>query len=1434
MSRVRRIELVVGTLLALLPTEALSASTDFPNHARGLGGVMQVEDLDSISLYNGRLSLSIPIGQSFQVGPHLTYGFKAFYNSNVWDYTVRFDLKTFQFVTVATPSRLFNAGLGWTVTPSRLLRPEHNPTGEWMYVSSDGASHRFYDTLHFGENDDSDDPDHEVSYTRDGSYLRMTKISGSVRIVEFPDGVEHRFEKSNAGPINGTWFLTKMEDRYGNHVDVAQDFDPESNGGWDEVWTYSDSLGRVQYVRMSGLPGTSWNTIEEIDLETVGGGRLVFSFRYSSDQHVGRSCKDTDPETPATEHVSLLSSIDFPDGSSFAMEDGAGQHYYNEVCSSGIDDLSGTLQRLELPTGGAIEWDYQEYEFPPGESVSIFNTQAGVSERRLVESTGAVHGTWTYRSTFQSDPDAPEVYTEVGYPTGDCSKHYFSGWYYLDPNYGDDEVHRGWDLGLPFVWSESESGRYLSTEVYPTTGASAQCTGSPIRSTFVKYDHDRLPVNTNYAHEWQNSNRRLAARRIVHHDDGDRFVDTESSAFDGVGHYRTTLSTTDIDGLSSTTLTRTAHSEFNPGFGVYCYDSDSNFACPGIHTFQILPSDQNWVLGTFEYTELSEPGSHGQATSRREFLFDDDGALLKTRQLAGGVTRAYNDVVVENVVDPSSGLITSRRQYGGDLQPLSTDPGWTLPSSPDYREDYTHEMGLLSSATPQLQVGGGPFKTFDVTRDPHTGVVMTSRTPGGFETSYTYDSLGRLTASNPQAGAHTEVVYSASAPWTTTTRLKDGAVVLSESEIELDDFGRRGTTSRLTADHGKVEATTTFNARGWEIARSVLGYTNSLTSTEYDPFGRPVRVEPADGTIHEIAFSYDGTRGVQQTVNRANVGGSEAGVTSQKWFDGFGRLRASQESSSPAGQSVTTSYSYDVENRLSLISTADLLLTGGSGITQEREFLYDNRGVLLAEKHPETGAGGNDYVYYYDYNTSGQAGRVLHGNTHIRNIYDDLHRPIRTEDVNNGDRTLIQLAYDGGAGFGAGELWIAERHNYRELPWLPGETDVEVTETFSYEGARGELSKRQTAILPMGYSFETEWLHTASGRVATLNYPTCLHSACLGVGPAKSVSFTYDKEQLVGISGWVSSISYHKHGLVDEIVRVNGVSDHINRDGSGIARPKRMKTTGVAGNQNWDSLVYGYDGSGSIKSIGGDSFAYDSVGRLVEAQVSGHTRTYAYDTFGNLGSISTLWADQTFETYLVATDPATNRLTAANYDHSGSVISLAGKTLEFDSLRRLASSSDSGEDRDYAYNAAGDRVWSIVEDLGGTLTESTTLRDVSGRVLRRFSVDRVGGSETWLWDADYIYRGSSLLASDLPAGEVRHFHLDHLGTPRLVTDGAGAKVNRHKYFPFGGEISDPAASSEPLRFTAHERDTPTTGGAMSTDLHAGALLLAPLRPFPAH
>jgi RHS repeat-associated protein len=74
------------------------------------------------------------------------------------------------------------------------------------------------------------------------------------------------------------------------------------------------------------------------------------------------------------------------------------------------------------------------------------------------------------------------------------------------------------------------------------------------------------------------------------------------------------------------------------------------------------------------------------------------------------------------------------------------------------------------------------------------------------------------------------------------------------------------------------------------------------------------------------------------------------------------------------------------------------------------------------------------------------------------------------------------------------------------------------------------------------------------------------------------------------------------------------------------------------------------------------------------------------------------------------------------------------------------------------------------------------------------------------WLAPYRVIGITL-PTPTAAPRLLFYHLDHLGTPRVITNAAGAVVSKHHYLPFGEEMPLVAQDSTNRRqFTGHERD----------------------------
>ena len=220
-------------------------------------------------------------------------------------------------------------------------------------------------------------------------------------------------------------------------------------------------------------------------------------------------------------------------------------------------------------------------------------------------------------------------------------------------------------------------------------------------------------------------------------------------------------------------------------------------------------------------------------------------------------------------------------------------------------------------------------------------------------------------------------------------------------------------------------------------------------------------------------------------------------------------------------------------------------------------------------------------------------------------------------------------------------------------------------------------------------------------------------------------------------------------------------------------------------------------------------FAYDRVSRLKEAnlQPDSMAQSYTFDSFGNLNSITS--TDSTDPLNPVTTprpigvSTVTNRLTGASYDGSGNVTSLFTlSSFTYDAFNRVTHLVGTGVNKSFLYDTSDNRV-AILDQQAHT--EEWQLRGLHDKVVRSF----LSSPEGWSWKQDWVYRDGQLVGSTSPA-RWREYHLDHLGSPRLVTGPIGLKVAEYHPFPFGEMASQNGPGVDGMeglfRYTGHERD----------------------------
>lgn len=1423
-------------------------------------------EIDTINTFNGNLLIPIPLGQRYPLGEGFDYGLQVVYNSNLWDHeTINPPfIPPPEPVSRTYPLRSFNAGLGWMVSLGRMFFEHDTPLpgcipsltcGLPDYREPDGTVHTFSPRLH------PEDP--EVSgfwYTTDGSYLRLRVLPGAAWRLEFPDGKVHEF--------NAAGMPTLITDQYGiaNPTDPARNrvvitYETDAASG-QPIWRLVDQHNRTQKVFFRSSVGGS-QVVDKVELSAFGSLQpTTYRFLYDESRTIPRGCPHNEPAPIGTGYpgqvgptvaVALLSSICVREDEANASSTSTcitinpATDYDLGVGTANVC-TTGTLKRLALPTGGKLEWDYGDYIFPDRTAVcngqrergDVYTTNSvGVRARRLIDVNGNPLGSWTYQSVRDTFHPACGVDTSL-YPREVVTqvKDLLSGSetdYYFSISVDETLGYKIGEYGAPMSRKSSvvDGGvtLFLSEEVKDLGGMVK-------RKVFREFEWDGM--NEPFAENW---NRRVRYERTFY-EDQNRYADTTFDQFDGLGHYRRVTTGGNFGGGGSSFDAtaengRQTTTNFNPAMGTY----------PGAYTS--WPTSREWVLSNYTDTVAiqdtsSAPGISGPTSKTIHCFESTTGRLMWKRTLVGASNQGGTDLLVRYTHD-SAGNALTESFYGGDLRPVATagtsaSCSLSLPA-PVYQINNTFQYGV--KATSQFQ--GSGVLSLNQTIDQKTGLPSQIKDTAELASSITYDNLGRLKTVDTPGKVSSRYTYFPAIGMSQKARVDINYVnpsdnsALAFERVRWDAFGRIYANDRRMPDNSLSSKVFKYNGYGWKVYESEQGSTTQGTTfTNFDPFGRPARIIPADGAAHEIEFWLAGEKDNTRITRVALApSGAEADVRISESYNRQGRLwRVTEDDGTdPDDTRLRTDYTYDVGGRLAQVTMA----RGGSG-TQNRYFCYDNRGFLLKENLPERAANGNctltfnGSVRQQDFDELGNVGRRIEGVNDLRNVYDLAGRLIEVRRISDNN-VLKRFTYGTGttpSDRSKGRIKIAERFNDIILgvgTANPVPYTVIVRETYEYGGSAGQISSKTTDVEIGGQlrdRFVQTYQYDLLGNVTQIGYPdrcsTC--SPQQGGSAPRTVSFGYTNGFLTQVPGFAGSISYHKSGLTASVAHSNGVTYTIDADPNGLARPAAIRTSGVVNGPVWDSGAYSYDGAGNVKAIGGSSFRYDAFGRLAFASlatgISGLggnvTQQYTYDSFGNLTQLA--GSSPTFSLSVPA-DPVTNRLAGGVYDDAGNLRQWSNHTYEVDAFNQIwRVRLGNAQEWIHIYTADDERLFSYLLEgtsAGGTTTRYT-LRDLDGKVLRQITYDRVAG--TFTFDSDYIYRGDRLLAAQTP-GLRYHYHPDHLGTPRQITGSGGIFVSYHQYLPYGQELTDPNQDAERMKFTGHERDFHVPGSGDELDyMHA--------------
>jgi YD repeat-containing protein len=1027
--------------VAVLLTSVLRASAQqHPNVERGFAAdkVYQFGGIDSVNLFNGGVTLTIPLGQTYPVGGSLSYQWLLVYNSKVWDYDITYnaEVQGDPEITEAIPVRESNAGLGWRVSQGELWDTDHivGQTSLMTYLGADGAQHGFHFTMH--STDEVPSCNYEACptlYTRDGSYLRM-RLTAGARYVDFPDGTVQKFVADGTG-----WRFAETADPFGNYLRMEPttiSATPCPSSTTTRAEKYTDSTGRASYLCYAPrtYDGVETPMVERLIVPVFDGATATWILGYTP-ENVTRGCGHELAGGTAALNLPLLTSLQVPDGTQYGAS-----YFLNDLTNQTC--RQGSISALQLPLGGTISWEWQKYNVASadGEDCTPTHIDRTVGIARKTINDGVTSQSWTYQplqeestqteTCYRTNPLTEQLWswtrisprsqlkTVVTTPLLDQEWHYFSIWpripypYTQNGAYGAD----GYEYGLPFTRQfatplgiNQGENVFLSRQYLDCDSGGAGCIVK--RSEYTRYERDPLGNTGSYGGSVLNRNRRPAAAQTIFNSDSNKWIASRSTIFDGLGHYRETTV-----GSNFGDATRTATRSYNERHASVS-DSGPNVGTFGVN-FSMPPSTGPWILETFTKDTLRENGQERTTL----YCFDPANGFLKRKRTLARTSLSSTDLIYHLTADDTTGNVVREEWFGGDFLPDVTSlQNYKLCNAGayplQYRVDKTWNHGALASstywdpATNQALL----FSSIDNTIDPHTGLPSQMRDTAGVATLLGYDALSRIVHIRPTGAASTEYLYkragelaSGSPPTVLIDQHPVGnptGTALTQAKVEYDKLGRVGSELRKMPA-GWVKQITKYDALGrrkslseWALSPAEPAF---HTYFAYDMFGRTTQVTAQDSTAQDSrvsTFDYTGG-GVRELTRTTQVATSASATTSvahKEEFDGKGRLIKVTEPSgatsatAPVGSNVITAYEYGLGDELRKVTTY-----GSEAVQQVREFSYDARGLLMSEAHPESG------ITTYTYDARGHARTKIQGDAY--SIFDTFH------DYDPAER-LVKVSY---------------------------------------------------------------------------------------------------------------------------------------------------------------------------------------------------------------------------------------------------------------------------------------------------------------------------------------------------------------------------------------------------------------------------------------
>lgn len=1188
------------------------------------------------------------------------------------------------------------------------------------------------------------------------------------------DGTRYRID---AGKVS--W----MRDRNGNKLTFTY------IGA--KVSSITDSLNRQINISYSVADVAPYGTCDQITFKGFGGAQRTIRVSKTSLANALRTTQfgdssttwtfkqlfpDLDGSATSQHNPTVISSLWLPDGQRRY------KFYYN---------VYSELARVELPTGGAIEYDFGNATNPYD---GIYRR---VTERRVYADGANLEGKITY-----SDGLGAPVTVDSRDATGTLlarSKHYFYG----NPSGSLDQ--------FPWEYSEWRESREYKTEEFASNGTTLlrQTTNTWQQRAAVGWwtgNPDLAPSNDPRVSEstFTLVDTNQVSKKTFSYDDSVPFNNRSDLCEYGYG--------TGAPG----SLVRRTHTDYLKVHPVNAFD----YTATSIH-IRNLPTQQQIfdaagvekARTTFEYDNYSNDGLRAPLTPRTGISGMCDGSSQNcptgpnftdvSYQTRGNATKTTNWIL-----SPSTQL-NSYRQYdvAGNIVKVIDPRGYA--TTFDFADRFGVPDGDAQSNVAPSELSG------------QTSFAFMSKVVNALgHTAYAqFDYyLGRAVDAEDANGAVASGYFNDVLDRPTQIRRAVGTGVTNQASFSYDDLNRIiTTTSDLNSSNDNLLVSKViYDGLGRTIeSRRYEGGTNySVTQQQYDGLGRefktsnPFRPWQSESAVWTTSV-FDGLGRVTSVTTDNSVvtnsyNGNQVTVTDQSGkkrkseTDALGRLAHVWED--PNGANYQTSYQYDVLDNLTVVTQG----------VQTRSFVYDSLSRLTSATNPENGT----VSYSYD-NNGNMLTRLDARSVTTTMAYDALNR-ITSKSYNDTPQTpTVNYFYDaqslpGGAptfdrGYATGRL-VATTYSGSEGTYL------------GYDRL-GRVVRQYQRTDSVNYLVEASYY--ANGSIHDETYPSVP-----GAGDRRVVSHTNDDAgRLVSLNSpatsyapvaSVSNIAYASHDGLKSETYGNGLIHAVNYNSR--LQPTEVKLGTGGAPTSVIGLTYNYGtttNNGNILSVsysgGGlsytQSFGYDGLNRLTTSQeTNGGTswsQTNGYDRYGNR------WIDFGGGSQSLYFNAGSNRITGSSYDGAGNLLNDGSHAYTFNGENMIRTVDSQSA---YVYNGEGLRVRKLLGE------NNRFIYGIGGALIAEF--DGASGA----LKKEYIYGPSGLLATIEPtalnANGTRYLTADHLGSPRVLTNSSATVVSRHDYMPFGEELGAgtggrtvgmgfSVADGARQKFTSHERDSET-------------------------